>query len=216
MAKKGLSMESKVIYLLIKRELESTGKDFTASMTDNRLAKMTCVSPATVQRILKKLVAAGLIAVISQTKVEKKDSGGNALGYRGIRYIYLDKKKAGYRLRAISKAKVPMEFWFRFHVVQGMMSPEAYLAWRKEMRIADEERKERERAHEWRLELEELLGDASDEGVAGLELADKVPPGTYFELREKCVERAARLKDDGSKAWDADFPSGDVEGKPGA
>lgn len=218
LALKDLSLQAKVIYLLIRRDLESTGKHFTSSMTDPRLAKMTCLSAATIQRKLKELDKKGYIALVSLTKIHTRDEGGRATAYRGIRYIYLDKREAGYRRRVINKAKPVLDFMYQLLVLHHGMSPVAYVEWRKGERAkaAKERREEELREEATRLEdaYTEFLAGLTDEEVTELEKLNEVAPGTYVTRKREFLERAARIKASADE-WTADLPAEDSEGKPG-
>ncbi|MCX7008755.1 MAG: hypothetical protein NTY53_16155 [Kiritimatiellaeota bacterium] len=206
-----LSLAAKVIYLLIKRDLESTGKYFTASLTDPRLAKMTDLSVATIQRKLKELDKAGYIALVSNSRAVERDARGLPSKIRGIRYIYLDRRKAGYRRRVIKKVKGrwEVEFLYSMMVLEKNMPPAQYVAWRKEeaAKWAEQQEKEEEFLAKVREEVEftQLLAQTSDEAIANLEQAHEVPPGTYVKQKHDYLER--------NKAGDDGFFTDFGEGK---
>ena len=193
LAEDDLSLEAKIIYLLIKRELDKTNKYFTQAMTDPRLSNMTGFSMSTVQRKIHELDKKGYIALVSVNRAVARNKRGLPRAISGIRYIYLDRKLAGYRRRAINKKKRPVEGLYQLLVLEGQMSPQQYVEMMKKERQRlheDEEDRERKQYQETLVEIHCKL---PDDQLAELEKLDDVPPGTYVKQKNAHLER---LKDD--------------------
>jgi len=203
-----LTLEAKILFLLVKRELETSGMKFTTKLTDLRLSKMTGMSPKTVQRRLKELHDHGSITILSQNKAvkgHKQGAQGNSKrpqrpqrsqqAIRGIRYIYLDSKLAGIRKRAINKTKRPVEFLYQWFVIEGKMTEQAYVKWRKLecQQEREAEAKEKERAHQ--AEFREWLCSLTDEELRDYEESMGVEPGKYANQREEYLEQDRKLSE---------------------
>jgi len=101
-----LSLKAKIIYLLVKRDFEKTGKQFTSKLTDPCLALMTGFSESTVQRKLHELDKKGYLSLVTNTRARQRDQHGRATDIRAVRLIYLDRKLAGYRKRSNRKKRL--------------------------------------------------------------------------------------------------------------
>jgi hypothetical protein len=200
-----LSLEAKIIYLLIKRELETTHKHFTPALTDPRLSKMTGLSKSSVQRKLQELKKKGYIALVSLNRAVARNERGLPSAIKGIRYIYLDRRLAGYRRRAINKKKLPIALSYRLLVLDGYMTPQAYLKMmRREHQklMEDEERREQEQYQE---ALAEFHSKLTDDELAKLEKLDNVPPDTYVKQKRDYLESQKELVGNDDPFGDADF-----------
>lgn len=184
-----LSLKAKIIFLLIVRYLNAERKHFTSRLTDPRLALMSGFSEKTVWLKIQELEKRHYIGIAN--RVAKGKTGS----IRAVRDIYLDRRLAGYRRRAINKAKKPMEAAYRYFVLELGMSSAAYVAMVKDKRRSEwattqkEKRKWAQKFEE--AELAEKLAALSDADVASRELADGVPTGSYAKRKQAHLEREA-------------------------
>lgn len=183
-----LTLEAKIIYLFIRRDLETTGKKFTSKMTDSRLIQMTGFSESTVHRRVHELYKKGYISLVTITRARKRNKYGRGINIGSVRYIYLDKKLAGYRKRAINKTIKPVDAFYSFFVSEGKMTEDQYIKWqqleKQKLRDAEEET-ELERSHH---AFKERLGTLTDAEVTEYEDNTGVEPGSYAKLRLEQLE----------------------------
>jgi len=197
LARKDLKLPEKILYLLIKRELETKHRHFTSALTNGRLAAMTRMSETTVKRILRELKKKGFIATVVQNWVVEKDKYDRPKKTRGVRYIYLDKKLAGYRERAINKArksKKPVELLYSLFVQEGRMTSKAYSEWKANGRRQERETEEQEEKRRYQEEFAESLADLSEEQVAELERECGAKTGTYVKIRREFLKEQKELE----------------------
>ena len=193
-----LSLSEKVIYAIIKRELTTKRKTFTTTLTDSRLSKMAGISKSTVQRNLSELDEKKLISIVSLNRATKRDAKKRPEQIRGIRWIYLDRKLAGYRLRAINQDKKPVEMLYSLFVLEGWVSPETYVKLKHDWAVTS--RKEEEQRTE-ALESEyllqafiESLADIPDDMILEMELDEGKTPGTYLAMKTRYIKEQKELE----------------------
>jgi len=192
LASKELSLPAKMIYLIIRRELHRKKQNFTTRLTNKRLAAMVAVSPKTVQRAInEELAENGHIAVVSVNSVTGRAKKGIPPEIRGTRWIYLDKKLAGYRQRALNKAKKqnPVELLYSLLVLEKGVPEDVYVHTMRRYAAEERERLEQEDENRYFAAFKESLADLSDEQVAELEVQAKESPGTYLKLRSEEREK---------------------------
>jgi len=216
--KKELSLEAKLIYLIIRRELRSKNQTFTSLLTDKRLAKMLGgITKRTVQNKLTELDEKGYIAIASRNRATERDKKGIPSEIRGIRWIYLDRKLAGYRKRAINnaKSKKPVEFLYSLLVLEKGVPQEVYVRAMKEAAAGRRRRQEQEVEHLYFAAFRESLADMTDEQVAELEKLQEESPGTYLKLKQEYLKAHQPLSDtddDGLFDLDDESDAGDLDG----
>jgi DNA-binding Lrp family transcriptional regulator len=185
LADKSLSLEAKILYLRIKREFDLTENKYVKNLTDKRLSEMTALSPSSIQRKLKELQDSGLISLVSQNKGFDKDENGQPSKIKGIRYIYLDRIKAGMRKRAINKSKRSVDFLYQEFVIRKKMPLKVYLEWMKRVSQEMKELQAQDEAHTHHLGFLIDIDNKTDAEIADYEIANGVPPGTYEKQRSK-------------------------------
>ena len=190
-----LSPTAKIIFLLVKRDIEKSGKKFTANMTNPRLAQMTGVSQSTVQRTLTALCEHGDITIVSFNKKVKKKSCPNFGAIKGTRFIYLDKKLAGYRQRAINKTKRPMDPFYRYFVLEGRMSKEGYARLCILEQQREREAREEEELRDYQEAFRRWIIELDFEEIEAYEKEVKVAPGTYAQQKRDYLEHARQISE---------------------
>jgi len=195
LADKNLTLEAKIIFLIIKREFDSTNKKFVKNLSNDWLIENTGMERRTIQRRLTELEDCGLITRININRRTGRDANGIPTRHNGVRYIYLDKRLAGIRKRSINKSKRPVDLLFQIFVIDKKVPLARYLAWqqleRKNEREAEEAEEERQRQAEFR----DWLDSLTDEGIADFENLMGVSPGTYAKLRSNPSSRDSKLSD---------------------
>ncbi len=218
LAREDLLPSAKIIYAIIKRELTTKRKTFTTDLTDTKLSKMAGISISTVQRSLSVLDEKKLIGAVSLNRATKRDAQNRPKDFRGIRWIYLDRKLAGYRLRAINQDKKPVEMLYSLFVLEGRASPEAYVKFMRneaiKSRMEEEQREEaREAAYHLRA-FKESLADVSDDLILEMELDEGKTPGTYLAMKTEYLKELAELEskyggDNGDDLFDDNDDAGE-------
>ena len=190
-----LTLEAKIIYLIIKREFDLTNKKFVKNLSNDLLIKNSGLKKRTILRRLNELEDCGLITRININSRTGRDANGMPTRYNGVRYIYLDKRLAGIRKRSINKSKRPVDSLFQLFVIDRKVPLAHYLKWQLAERIKEWEAKEAEEERQHQEEFRSWLDSLTDEGIADYENLMGVSPGTYAKLRSDPSSPDNKLSD---------------------
>lgn len=194
-----LNLGSKLLLKVIQREIESSGKAFVVR-SNEWLAKLLGVSKRSIPRWLGELERRKHIAVVQSSRRVKKGEKRGQDKIRTARYIYIDRRLAGYRRRMLKRYKRPMEVGYEYWVVGGRMSEEAYVGL-----MRDEAHKERLAEDEAEDEAEhqrligahnEWLSTMTDEFLAEYEKDMGVASGEYRKIKQDYVEKQREYDED--------------------
>ncbi len=197
LAREDLSLPEKILYAIIKRELTSKGRTNTTTLTDLKLSTMTGIGKRTVQRQLQDLNRKKLIGIVSVNMATNRDSNNIPNEIRGTRWIYLDHKLAGYRLRTIRKNKKPVEFLYALLVLERGMSPKQYVELMKreskKARLIEQSQQDEGEDACYLRAIRESLADIPDDQLTEMEIAAGEAPGTYIEMKKQYLREQASL-----------------------
>lgn len=199
LSNKKLCLGSKILLKIIEREIAASGGSYT--IRENKwLLELMAVSRSTIQRYLKELEHKKYIAVVhSKLKVGKQKNGRGKI--LSTRYIYTDRRKAGYRKKMLKKHKKPVEFLYQYWVLSGRMSEKQYVGLMR--RWAREEQLEKEEEEHQRLlqEHTEWIASLTDEHIREYEQGLDLEPESLIKLKKEYLAK--------QRAFDEEYPYND-------